>query len=172
MLWCLIWLPMLCSDTETTAVWFVGCNRKPRFCDLFWLLRGSFDLFWLRFLNTNANAPAYWWRAQAQTLQRYTAHLCPVFEFSDVLHMRNLSYQRSPKVYFTCLHQWFCFSPCFCLWNQCMDDLNTDNFQLLFPHILIQKVTQKCVFFSLHGHQKLSWAFHVLVLQFVIWRYR
>jgi hypothetical protein len=124
------------------------------------------------FLNTDANAPAYWWTAQAQTSQRYTAHLCPLFEFSDVLHMRNLSYQRSPKVYFTCLHQWFCFSPCFCLWNQCMDDLNTDNFQLMFPHVLIQKATQKCVFFSLHGHQKLSWAFHVLVLQFVIWRYR
>ena len=43
------------------------------------------------FLNTNANAPAYRWAAQTQTSQRYTAHSCPLFEFSDVLHVRNLS---------------------------------------------------------------------------------
>jgi len=70
------------------------------------------------FLNTNANAPAYLWTAQAQTSQRYTAHSCPLFEFSDMLHMRNLSCQRYLKLHITCLHQWFCFSPCFCLWNQ------------------------------------------------------
>lgn len=123
------------------------------------------------FLNTKANVPAYQWATLAETSQRYTAHSCPLFEFNGMLHTRNLSCQQSPKSYFTSLHQWFFFSPWFCLWNQCRDDLNTDSLQLKFPHILIQKATQKCVFLPSHCHQKLSWAFHVLLLQFVgIWR--